>query len=163
MAATTFSGRSRCWNCSTACSTKASSSPATSRSPSPTSISSTSACACCSARSRRRSGSGVDKMVYVYAITRAPRDRDPHDLVGIEDAAVEVKIQSSLAAWFSRHSSLPSAADIKHVMSHECVVESLMDHDALLPMRLWTTLRDELELDQLPERHADALSAGLDK
>src|SRR4051812_7333674 len=100
-------------------------------------------------------------MIYVYAITRAHAGSDG-ELRGIDDEPVQVQGCGELAGWFSRNACVPASAELRHALRHEQVVQAIMQQTALLPMRLWTTLKDETDLQRLLDRHAQQFTAGLE-
>lgn len=89
-------------------------------------------------------------MIYVYAITDAAEIDD--GLTGLHDAPTETLECEGIGGVFSSHDQLEVPSDPELLWAHERVVDHLMEHGAVLPLRFGTVLND-------PE----ALRAVLDK
>ena len=89
-------------------------------------------------------------MIYVYAITDAIEIE--HVPTGLHNATAEAVEHEGVAGVFSTHDQLEVSSDPELLWAHERVVDHLMNHGAVLPLRFGTMLSD-------PE----ALRAVLDK
>ena len=79
-------------------------------------------------------------MIYVYAIT------DPTEIddlpTGLHDVAPEALEHKGIAGVFSTHDELQLSSDPELLWAHERVVDHLMDHGAVLPLRFGTIMGD---------------------
>ena len=89
-------------------------------------------------------------MIYVYAITDAIELHDEPS--GVHDGPLQAIEHEGIAGVFSSHDQLEVPSDPELLWAHERVVDHLMEHGAVLPLRFGTVLSD-------PE----ALRAVLDK
>src|SRR3954469_22527012 len=96
-------------------------------------------------------------MLYVYAITQSP---PPPSWRGLREAPLRAVGEAPPLAVVSEHADLPIEAAEEDMWAHERVVEELMAGDALLPMRLGSTVADDEELEAiLRERRAEFQAA----
>lgn len=79
-------------------------------------------------------------MIYVYAITDAVEIGD--GLAGLHDAPTEAIEHEGIAGVFSSHDQLEVPSDPELLWAHERVVDHLMEHGAVLPLRFGTVLSD---------------------
>jgi gas vesicle protein GvpL/GvpF len=102
-------------------------------------------------------------VIYVYAIAE-PRSvaLEPVER-GLGDARLHVHTGDGLAAVFSRHRTLRPEPTPDTLWQHEAVVERLMAHAAVLPLRFGTMLRGVEQLDAFLRDHRDDLAEGLDR
>jgi hypothetical protein len=79
-------------------------------------------------------------VIYVYAITDAVEiERVP---TGLHNATSEAVEHKGIAGVFSTHDQLEVSSDPELLWAHERVVDHLMDHGAVLPLRFGTMLSD---------------------
>lgn len=92
-------------------------------------------------------------MLYVYGISDAP---DAPSVPGLRDAPLSVSGQGGVFAVCSEHDDAPFEADESTLLEHERVVEALLEHGTVLPMRFGSSVADrESLLRFLDERRAD--------
>lgn len=97
-------------------------------------------------------------MIYGYLVCKAsvaasaPRPR------GLGDATVRTVEKGGLVAFYSRHRSLDPRPSRKALLTHERVVDAVMVHGAVLPLRFGTQVSNESRLAAvLTERRTEFL------
>ena len=96
-------------------------------------------------------------MIYVYAITDAAEIDD--GLTGLHDAPTETLECEGIGGVFSSHDQLEVPSDPELLWAHERVVDHLMEHGAVLPLRFGTVLNDPGGASRRPRQGRRALSA----
>lgn len=102
-------------------------------------------------------------MIYVYAIAEAGSVARGPDERGLGDARLRIHAHDGLAAVFSRHRTLRPQPTRDALWQHEAVVERLVAHAAVLPLRFGTMLRGVEELTAFLREHRDDLAEGLER
>ena len=102
-------------------------------------------------------------MIYVYAIAEAPSLAVEPVERGLGDARLRVHVCDGLAAVFSNHRTLRPEPTPDALWRHEAVVERLMAHAAVLPLRFGTMLRRVEELSAFLRDHGDDLAEGIER
>src|SRR3954464_4471505 len=98
---------------------------------------------------------------YVYGVTRAgATERSPGE--GIDGQAVEVATYDGLAALVSDAPNVPVKANRRNLMSHSRVLQSVIAHTCVLPMRFGVVMpgREAVEAELL-EAHRELLEQHL--
>lgn len=100
-------------------------------------------------------------MIYLYAITdlgaRVP------EVVGLDDAPLQLARGSAVAAIYSGHDRLDPSPQPETLWRHEQVVEAAMEAGPALPARFGTTFSDEQALGGALERDAPRLREQLER
>jgi Gas vesicle synthesis protein GvpL/GvpF len=99
-------------------------------------------------------------LIYAYAIGE-PAAMGAEAQRGLDGAPVRVLAEDGLAVAFSRHRSVERRPSSDALWAHERVVEELMSHGAVLPLRFGTVLDGEDALRAALSARHDELSAGL--
>jgi hypothetical protein len=99
-------------------------------------------------------------MLYVYAITDS---LPPPSSRGLRGSSLRAVGEKSPFAIVSEHPDLPIEAAEEDMWAHERVVEELMEGDALLPMRLGSTVADEEELLAILRERSEEFRAALER
>jgi hypothetical protein len=79
-------------------------------------------------------------VIYIYAITDTTELHDGRS--GLHDRPLQTIAHAGLAGVFSVHDQLELSPDPELLWAHERVVDHLMDHGAVLPLRFGTALSD---------------------
>src|SRR3954452_23913162 len=98
---------------------------------------------------------------YVYGVTRAgATERSPGE--GIDGQLVEVVTHDGLAALVSDAPNVPVKANRRNLMSHSRVLQSVIAHTCVLPMRFGVVMpgREAVEAELL-EAHRERLEEHL--
>ena len=100
-------------------------------------------------------------MVYLYAIAELPPAAPGVD--GLDGAALRLVTADGLGAVVSDRDGSGAEASAAQLWAHEAVVEEVMAHRPVLPMRFGSTLADDAAVRELlAERHT-ALVDALDR
>lgn len=100
-------------------------------------------------------------MIYVYAVVAPPAEAPT--LVGLEDAAVDIRDVAGLTLAVSEHAAAP-APSRDAVLRHADVVETLArTAAAVLPVRFGLVFRDEQALEDGVAARAGELRAALER
>lgn len=94
-------------------------------------------------------------MNHVYGICEPDTAAAALLLGGIDETPVESVVSGDLAAVFSRHAGQPPDATVAKVLDHERVIESLMAHGPVLPVRFGTLVPSRQRLDALLDERRD--------
>jgi hypothetical protein len=99
-------------------------------------------------------------VLYLYAIVEKGRRLPGAGLWGAPSQAIE---QGELAAVVSEHEDLSRPLDEDELWAHEKVVEELMEHGAVLPMRAGSVLADAAGVRALLDEQSDRFRRGLER
>ena len=102
-------------------------------------------------------------MIYVYAIGEARGVALESVERGLGNARLRVLARDDLVAVFSRHRTLRPEPTPEALWEHEAVVERLMAHATVLPLRFGTMLNGVDELSAFLLEHHDDLAEGLER
>jgi len=101
-------------------------------------------------------------VIYVYAFASAVVELP--ELTGLDDAPVEQREVSGMAAVVSRHADDPPDASEQSILRHARVVEELATTGAaVLPARFGTVFADDEALRRAVGELGDELRSGLDR
>jgi hypothetical protein len=99
-------------------------------------------------------------VIYAYVICEPATAALAARRRGLGGATLRALTRDGVAAIYSRHRRLQPRPTPEMVMAHERVVEAVMAHGAVLPLRFGTQLEDEDQLAAvLSERRRDLLRA----
>lgn len=99
-------------------------------------------------------------MIYAYGICQPATVATPPARPGLGGARLRTLDRNGLAAVYSRHRTLRPRPVPEQVLAHERIVEAIMEHGPVLPMRFGTQLDAEERLaDVLVARHDELLRA----
>jgi len=101
-----------------------------------------------------------EAMLYLYAIVEKGRRLPGPGLWGAPSHAIE---QGELAAIVSEHEDLARPLDEDELWTHEKVVEELMEHGAVLPMRAGSVLADAAGVRALLDEQRDRFGRELER
>jgi hypothetical protein len=101
-------------------------------------------------------------VIYVYAITDAPRESPPPTEPGLLDAPLQLTTDGDLTVIYSalRGDAPPTPQNVRR---HESVVEQLMTHCTALPMRFGTLLPDEEQLRSTIAENRERFASDLNR
>jgi len=100
-------------------------------------------------------------VLYVYAITDSVH---PPARAGLQGASPRVLGRRAPFAVVSDHEDLPPQPSEEDLWRHERVIEELMEHSTVLPMRFGSNVADEVKLEAILDerrREFEALIEGL--
>lgn len=99
-------------------------------------------------------------MLYVYAITDVAASADSR---GLFEAPIRVVGDGPPFGIVSEHAELDLGPSEDDLWAHEQVVEGLMEHGAVLPLRFGSTVADEEELATILAERREEFSTALDR
>ena len=102
-------------------------------------------------------------MIYAYGICEPEVAAASRRLRGLGGATLRTLEGDGVAAVYSRHRSLRPRPSLEFVLAHERVVEAIMSHGDVLPMRFGTQLASEERLAEALAERREALLRALER